>query len=471
MSIVNTSSRLYGQPVLLYAESLKRELDSLRPLNADAERRIMQKFQLDWNYHSNHLEGTQLTYGETKALILFGITAQGKPLKDHLEITGHNEAIELVIEVVNNEYPLTESFIRQLHTLLLKKPYYVDAVSSNGQSTKRLVKIGKYKSYPNHVLTTTGEIFYFASPEETPSKMMDLIDWYRQKKDENNLNPIILSAEFHYKFIRIHPFDDGNGRLARILMNFVLMQFGYPPVIIKTEDKNNYFSVLQQADAGIFEPFVEYVAQNLISSLEIMIKGAKGENIEEPEDLDKEIALLEQKVRNTGRKIEVRRNPEVIRSLIANSLLSLANSFIEIGRKFDSFYLNKRFQIIIDGRAVLGEYDNAIYYVKEELANTPLRELSDMRMVYFYEDFNQEILGSFNYSSEIDVRFGSTHYEIFNNGDKYNVLELPANHYKKLYNEQLNQQEINALTRFEADMHKNLIEKRLSDYENPDVDH
>ena len=120
----------------------------------------MQKFRLDWNFHSNNLEGNSLTYGETKALLLFGITAQGKPLKDHLEIEGHNEAIEWVTEQVTGEYPLTESFIRELHQLLLKESYWVDAMTSEGAPTKKKVEIGRYKSQSNHVLTVTGEMFY-----------------------------------------------------------------------------------------------------------------------------------------------------------------------------------------------------------------------------------------------------------------------------------------------------------------------
>lgn len=103
-------------------EKLKAELDSLRPINKEAEQRIMQKFRLDWNYHSNSLEGNSLTYGETKALILFGITAQGNPLKDHFEITGHDEAIKCIEEVVKEERPLTENFIRELNLLILKEP-------------------------------------------------------------------------------------------------------------------------------------------------------------------------------------------------------------------------------------------------------------------------------------------------------------------------------------------------------------
>lgn len=285
---------------ILKAMQLKAELDALRPIDKEREAIILQKFRLDWNYHSNNLEGNSLTYGETKALILFGITAQGKPLKDHFEITGHNEAISWVYSVIKGDYPLNENFIRELHTLLLKQSYEVDAITPDGQATKKKIEIGKYKSIPNHVKTVTGEIFRFATPEETPSMMYDLLKWYNEKKENPDENPIVLAAQFHYKFIRIHPFDDGNGRTARIVMNFILMQFGYPPVIIKTEDKANYFAALRLADSGQINKFIEYIANNLNRSLEIMISGAKGEPIEEPDDLDKEIALLEKRLKGVG---------------------------------------------------------------------------------------------------------------------------------------------------------------------------
>jgi Fic family protein len=283
------------------ALELKSNLDKLRPIDNERESRIMQKFRLDWNYHSNHLEGNKLTYGETKALILFGITAQGKPLKDHFEITGHNQAINWVIDLVKGDYPLTENFIRELHTLLLKEPYEVDAITPDGKPTKKKISVGSYKTSANHVKTKTGEIFYFATPEETPAKMYDLLSWYNEKIKED-FNPILLAAEFHYKFIRIHPFDDGNGRTARILMNFILMKFGYPPTIIKTEEKDNYFDVLQMADAGNIEAFLEYIAKNLVRSLEIMIAGANGEDIEKDDYVEEKIRELEEKIKILNKK-------------------------------------------------------------------------------------------------------------------------------------------------------------------------
>ena len=257
------------------AEELKAELDSLRPLDAEVEARILQRFRLDWNYHSNNLEGNSLTYGETKALILFGITAQGKPLRDHFEIVGHNDAINWVLDLVKDETALTEKFIRELHTLILKEPGWKEAATPDGTPTRRKIEIGKYKTQPNHVITATGETFYFATPEETPAKVQELIEWFRFERVKPDKNPIELAALFHYRFIRIHPFDDGNGRVARILMNFILMQSGYPPVIIRTEDRAEYYRVLRLADSDQLEPFIGYIAENLMDSLKIMLVAAK----------------------------------------------------------------------------------------------------------------------------------------------------------------------------------------------------
>ena len=305
------------------ALDLKEELDNYRPLDAEVESRIMQKFKLDWNYHSNNIEGNALTYGETKALILHGITAQGKSLKDHFEITGHNEAIEWILDVVKGERPLTESFIRQFHKILLKEPYEADAITPDGRPTKKMIQVGEYKSSPNHVKTKTGEIFYFASVEETPALMKELIDWYRSKKDE--LNPIILASEFHYRFIRIHPFDDGNGRVARLIMNFILIDNDYPPVIIKTEDKENYFSVLRQADSGAIEPFLTYIAENLVASLKLMISGAKGEDIYDAKDALKEFRLLQTEISSKAsfNKKDEEKRSELINKYVSNTVFPI----------------------------------------------------------------------------------------------------------------------------------------------------
>lgn len=432
---------------------LKMRLDELRPLNKEQEAIVMQKFRLDWNYHSNKIEGNSLSYGETKALILFGITAQGKPLKDHIEITGHNEAIKWIEELVHQDFPINEAFIRQLHTLLLKESYEVSAITPDGQPTKKQIQVGQYKSTPNHVLTKTGEIFRFATPEETPAKMHDLIEWFRTKQNESDLSPVLLAAEFHYRFIRIHPFDDGNGRLARILMNLILMQYGFPPVIIKTEDKAAYYSALQQADAGIFEPFVEYIAQNEIRSLDIMIRGAKGENIEEPDDLEKELALLEQKLKSVViQSKEGVKSKEAILNLCNGSLKRLFDEIIDGSKPFLRFYYHSLHHIHINSNFSIFYYPPTDKTFEQRLEETITEFADSISLNSSFSPSNTMQLDkeNFYYNSNLKIDFKNKSYVV--NDD----LEKP-------YVEQLTDSEIKLIVRKELRKHKEFIESKINE--------
>ncbi|MEQ9438837.1 MAG: Fic family protein [Cyclobacteriaceae bacterium] len=434
------------------AIALKKDLDVLRPISKADELRIMQKFRLDWNFHSNNLEGNSLTYGETKALILFGLTAQGRPFKDSLEMRGHDEAIKWIEEIIKEERPLTENFIRQLHELILKEDYEVDAITPDGKPTKKWVRIGTYKTEPNHVLTKTGEIFRFATPEETPAKMHDLIEWYRTKKQQD-INPILIAAEFHYRFIRIHPFDDGNGRTARILMNFILMQFGYPPVIIKTQDKENYFAALRQADAGMIGPFIEYIASNLVRSLEIMIKGAKGEDIEEPNDLDKEISLLKMRLESAGKKIDIKKNKEVITDFYNRSIIPLFRKFILTSNKFDAFYLEKEYSLYENNGGYGGlDEDELITQIRNRINDKTVT----IHMRYFFKSINIADLEGFYFDSEIRIDFAFSNFKVFSN----NATDIT---FTRSYGEQLTEKEMDELVRGETKRHKEIIEQKIEE--------
>lgn len=438
------------------ATALKVELDNLRPLSKEQEAIVMQKFRLDWNYNSNSLEGNSLTYTETKALLIHGITAQGKPLKDHFEITGHDEAIKWVEDLVKGDYPLTENFIRELHKLLLKSPYEVDAITPDGQPTKRRIAVGQYKTAPNHVKTKTGEIFRFATPEETPAKMHHLIEWYRDRSEAPEVNPILLSAESHYRFIRIHPFDDGNGRTARILMNFILMKFGYPPVIIKTEDKDNYFFALQQADAGSIEPFINYIASNLIRSLEIMIAGAKGESIEEPDDIDKEIALLEHRLKTNGKKLEVARTKEVLLELYDGSVTRLWTKFLQDCGKFDKFYVESTPILAVSG--IRGHQFNTQQVSNGEARLEIDEDTNTFVLHYSYRKFNSENFPQFDYSNEIRIDLDLS---------KGYTMSIPnGKSLSKSYTERLTDAEIDELSKSVSRDHKEYIEQQIREVGN-----
>jgi Fic family protein len=436
------------------ALQLKVELDLLRPIAKEQEDRILQKFRLDWNYHSNHLEGNSLTYGETKALILFGITAQGKPLKDTLEITGHNEAINWVLEMISGDRPLTENFIRELHSLLLKHSYK-ESKNEKGEIIPRKISSGKYKTSPNHVQTRTGEIFYFASPEETPAKMHDLLTWYNEKIVDTNANPLLIAAEFHYKFILIHPFDDGNGRTARILMNFILMKFGYPPVIIKTEDKANYFAALQMADAGNIETFINYIAQNLNRSLEIMIAGANGEDIEEPDDLNKEIALLEQKLK----KFEIIYDNNE-KEILKVNLLKIISLFVKKNEPFHNLYIYNTFQLyhgnlvqeqgIPDTSSSIDQFINFIieYYLKK---------VAVIKIGFYYHVLQFKGFEQNDFFSFLKFEFKNKNLIIRNSSNEI-ISET-------LINSIMSGREVEKIVNSEIKQHKQFIEKKISEIE------
>ncbi|MEM6845657.1 MAG: Fic family protein [Bacteroidota bacterium] len=435
------------------AVALKKELDDLRPISKADELRIMQKFRLDWNFHSNNLEGNSLTYGETKVLILFGLTAQGKPFRDSLEMRGHDEAVKWIEEIIKEERPLTENFIRQLNQIILKEDYQVDAITPDGKPTRKWVRNGKYKTEPNHVLTKTGEIFRFASPEETPAKMHDLVEWYREKKEKTN--PILLAAEFHYRFIRIHPFDDGNGRTARILMNFILMQFGYSPVIIKTQDKENYIAALRQANAGILEPFIEYIAESLVHSLEIMIKGAKGENIEESDDLDKEISLLETKFSGLSADRYVKKNSDSILIFYDTQIIPLFRKVINDLRVFNKYYLDTFFTIWVEdsGDEYHSESDvEQLYYETREQLNEKVSRLS---LVYQYEKLDRVEQIEFEHCSYIDIDLGKIYAKLSDSTGKVTI--------EKRYNENITKREMDELIRSEKRRHKDAIEQKIAE--------
>lgn len=292
-------------------EQLYNEWQSLQPLKPEFQKRLDDKFKLDFNYNTNHIEGNTLTYGQTKLLFMFGETSGNANLKDYEEMKAHNVGLEMMkTEALDKERPLTESFIRELNKIILVQNYWKNAQTERGDPTRIEIKVGDYKSRQNSVRTVTGEVFHYATPEETPAFMTMLVHWFNQEETQNRLTPIELASLLHYRYIRIHPFEDGNGRIARLLVNYVLYRHGYPMLVVHTEDKENYLRILHQCDINVgftpsdganatieqITPFVEYMKEQLQHALEIGIRAAKGENIEEDDDFAKRIALLKRKV-------------------------------------------------------------------------------------------------------------------------------------------------------------------------------
>ena len=298
-------------------ETLFKEWQSLQPVKEEYQQRLDQKFMLEFNYNSNHIEGNTLTYGQTEMLLMFGKAVDEANMKDLEEMKASNVGLKMVKEMaIDKEQPLTEYFIRTLHKTLLREDYTVYRQLPDGTSTSYVVHAGQYKTRPNSVITATGERFEYASPEETPALMTDLLQWYNQAETEGTMTPIELASLFHYRYIRIHPFEDGNGRISRLMVNYILYRHGYPMIVVKSADKTNYLTALNRCDVAIgpvpsdgahaelsqITPFVEYMNKCLVRSLEISIKGAKGESIEEADDWRKN---LKTKYHNQLNKPEV----------------------------------------------------------------------------------------------------------------------------------------------------------------------
>ena len=332
-------------------ESLKKQIEELLPMKVADEKRLKMKFRLEFNYNSNHLEGNTLTYGQTQLLLISDKISGDVPLSDVEEMKAHDVALSLIEELAKDaERPLTEQFIKELNKLILVRAFWKDAVTADGSTTRKKIEIGTYKTSPNSVRLRNGEIHEYASPEETPAKMDDLMIWYNENK---TIMPAPqLAAEFHYRFVCIHPFDDGNGRVARLLMNYILLKKQYPPVIIKSEDKENYLTALQKADLGYIVNIIEYIEKQLVWSLNITLKAAKGENIEESADMDKEIEILKREKLTNAKDYK---SPKVCYNLInffyeniyiylEQSIYRFSDFFEEI--KTSTFVNNIYFQII-----------------------------------------------------------------------------------------------------------------------------
>lgn len=223
----------------------------MQPLSKEDKQRLDRKFMLDFNYNSNHIEGNTLTYGQTEVLLLMGEVIGMAKMKDLEEMKAHNLCLKLMEEEARTADHLSESFIKSLHQIMLRENYTVYRQLPVGQTTSYVVHAGTYKTRPNSVITPSGERFEYASPEETPALMYELIEWYNSEEKVKNLKPIELAALFHYRYIRIHPFEDGNGRIARLLVNFILLRHNYPMVVVLSRKKRLYLNSLGMADANV----------------------------------------------------------------------------------------------------------------------------------------------------------------------------------------------------------------------------
>jgi Fic family protein len=230
----------------------KALLDAKRPLPKYTLKSIRENLLLEWTYNSNAIEGNTLTLLETK-VVLEGITVGGKTLREHLEVINHREAIFYVEDIVKNNEALTEWQIKGIHRIVLK------GINDNyaGNYRDQQVIISGAKHVP-------------PAPFLVKEKMEALIKWYDNTQE---LHPIERAAMLHIIFVGIHPFIDGNGRTSRLLLNLELMKNGYPPIVIRAENRVKYYSALDKSHTtNNSEDFIKLVALELDKTFDLYLK-------------------------------------------------------------------------------------------------------------------------------------------------------------------------------------------------------
>ena len=245
--IINLDNSYFEQ-----VDNLKKELDSKRPISKETLKSLKESINLEWTYNSNGIEGNTLTLRETQ-VVLEGITVGGKTLTEHLEAINHEKAIMYLDDLVKDKQPITEWNIKNIHQLVLKD---IDTENA-GRYRKENVTIKGAMHIPPD---------FIKIPELMEKLVLNYETW-------NKYHPIIRAALLHGELVKIHPFIDGNGRTSRLVMNLDLMNHGYNPVIIKKENRLEYYEVLDKAHTtGDYTDFVKLVTKLEIEMLNKYLK-------------------------------------------------------------------------------------------------------------------------------------------------------------------------------------------------------
>lgn len=231
--------------IFIKAEEYKKKIDAMRPLGENMVAQIRQYYKIGLTWSSNALEGNSLTESETKVLLEEGLTVGGKPIRDYYEATGHAQAYEFMYDMAKDR-PVSEDDIKTLHRL-----FYTQLDSSQAGIYRREKVIITGSKYP----TTT--------PDKIENMMKDFVEWL--STEEGKLHPVEFAATAHKKFVFIHPFIDGNGRVARLIMNLCLIRNGYTIAIIPPILRAEYIANLEKAHEND-EDFIGFIAGRVVET-------------------------------------------------------------------------------------------------------------------------------------------------------------------------------------------------------------
>jgi len=400
-------------------DELQQKIQVHGKLKADVQKKINYKFRLDWNYYSNRMEGGTLTREETRSVMVGNIDVKGKPLKDVMEMNGHDKVVLDILKIGKGELRIAEKRIKDIHKAIMHE-----------EDTSKVFQIGNWKSQPNEIINYKDEKISFTPPSEVAKAMHALLNKTNAELDaffakKKSSHPLVIASQFHIDYVSIHPFYDGNGRTARILNNLLLISCGLPPIIIKDKHKKAYYQLLAdiQVYGGNAELFYAFICDRIMESQQLILDAIEGKEIEEPDDMDKKLALLEKELEAIDPNEEIKKHfdKETFVEIFNTWGIQLLQTSIPAIQKFNRLFTGIRHWISIqNGLGSVQFVDEPVVQIVNTLVNDFLRSAAngsynDTKLVLtaFYGTFKKGGLNTFGCTYGIEVRFDHIKYEVW----------------------------------------------------------
>lgn len=416
---------------------LQQAIEQHGKLKDDLLKKINYKFRLEWNYTSNSMEGNSLTKQETRSVMVGNITVEGKPIKDVLEIKGHDEVITQILQMGKGELNISEKRIKEVHKAIIHE-----------EDPEKQKQVGIWKTQPNYLHNYKGERFDFVAPAEVPERMHQLINELNVRKNniKSSIDAVELACWFHLEYITIHPFYDGNGRTARIFTNLILISYGLPPLYIKEEERSTYYQYLAdiQGYGGSAELFYEFMADRLIRSLQIVLDAIEGKDIEEKDDWEKQLILLRTELNDTE-EVKIPKTNEAVLKVFTSSILSFLEKLLPKLESFDDFFAERQIYFGPQRFRKVAKDIESIKYIFSTFENF------DDGVVFQYSlnGFKRADTNTFNIYLQIEWSFDQYSYSFI-------INQVMTASRKKLYHQFFTEEEVNE---FVAMCGRNLIEQ------------
>jgi len=429
---------------ILEIDDLRAAIQSRSPLPPDVLKKVNYKFRLEWNYTSNSMEGNSLTRSETRSVMIGNITVHGKPIKDVLEMKGHDEIITGILKMGAGEVQLSETRIRDIHMGIMHE-----------DDPEKASLIGKWKTQDNYLFNYKNERIDFTPHAEVQDAIHQLLNWLSAEREKiargtkDALHPALLAFRFHLEYVSIHPFYDGNGRTARILTNLILIAYGYPPVWVREDERNAYYQYLAdiQGYGGSSDIFYEFMAGLLLRSQQLVMDAVEGKEIEAPDDVDKEIALFKKSLSDEPDALP--KNNKDIFARYEDSIKPLFELFVKKHMQFEELFYESWVESYPDDRnggQGLEHLDKSMEEMKKQLGlwenedqegryEAPPVEVCSIH--YHFSSFRKTGTNTFDIHVTILCGFLAYEWQLFN-GE--NVLS-------KFYSQPLSQDEIETFVR------------------------